>query len=201
MLHRKKSLLLNMFSRIRKYLLYQLQKQLRPEIIGGFKRSDGKFLKHVRISNTSHLSYTKNLWLEDYVFVGHFTYIDSQIKTIIEEGAQIGFCVSIVNHSSHNSIRIYGRRYVHEKEFKCAMQKGTVKIGRYTFVGPNSIIMPNTEIGEGSIVAAHSLVKGQFPPYSIIKGSPAVVVGDTRKIDEEILEKNPEFRQHYYRNI
>jgi acetyltransferase-like isoleucine patch superfamily enzyme len=60
--------------------------------------------------------------------------------------------------------------------------------------------MPETKIGKGCIVSAYSLVKGEFPDYSILKGNPAVIVGDTRQIDAELLERHPELREFYYLN-
>jgi acetyltransferase-like isoleucine patch superfamily enzyme len=75
--------------------------------------------------------------------------------------------------------------------------RGSVHIGKYTFVGPHSVIMPGTKIGKGSIVAAYSMVKGEFPDFSIIAGTPAKVIGDTRKVDEPYLMANPELQKYY----
>ena len=58
--------------------------------------------------------------------------------------------------------------------------QGKVNIGKYTFIGPHSTIMPNTTIGKGCIVSAYSYVKGNYPDFSIISGNPAKIVGDTR---------------------
>ena len=75
--------------------------------------------------------------------------------------------------------------------------KGSVFIGKYTFIGPHSVIMPGTKIGKGSIVSAYSMVKGDFPEFSIIAGNPAKVVGNTRNIDGPFLQANPELRTFY----
>jgi carbonic anhydrase/acetyltransferase-like protein (isoleucine patch superfamily) len=76
-------------------------------------------------------------------------------------------------------------------------KRGKVDVGAYTFIGPHSVIMPDTEIGKGSVVAAFSFVKGEFPDFSIIAGNPAKVVGDTRKMDAPFLEAHPELRPTY----
>lgn len=44
------------------------------------------------------------------------------------------------------------------------------------WIGMNSIILPGTVIGKGSIVAANSVVKMIVPPGSIVCGNPAVIV-------------------------
>jgi acetyltransferase-like isoleucine patch superfamily enzyme len=172
---------------------------MKPEIIGGFKHKNGLLLSKVRISNTTHISYQNNLDIEDNVFIGHFNYIDCQVETHIGEGTQITNYISILNHSSHNTIRIFGNTY-NENYQRFKSNTGKVIIGKYVFIGPHSVIMPGSEIGDGSIVSAYSLVKGQFPAYSILKGNPAVVVGNTKEIDSEFLKMHPEFNQYYYLN-
>jgi acetyltransferase-like isoleucine patch superfamily enzyme len=57
--------------------------------------------------------------------------------------------------------------------------------------------MPNTKIGKGSVVAAFSYVKGDFPDFSIIAGNPAKVIGDTRQLDEPYLKENHQLRTFY----
>lgn len=56
-----------------------------------------------------------------------------------------------------------------------------VSIGEYSFVGTGCIIMPGTRIGRGCIIAAGTVVRGSIPDYSIVAGSPGVIVGDTRE--------------------
>lgn len=188
-----------MLKRLKAYFIYQLQKSLKPQIIGGFKNQRSGNPDGVRISNTTHISYPAQLNLESHVFIGHFNYIDCQVETRIGEGTQVTNYVSILNHSSHHTIRMFGKSYA-EKYSSFKENTGSVDIGKYCFIGPHSVIMPETKIGKGCIVSAYSLVKGEFPDYSILKGNPAVIVGDTRKIDAELLERHPELREFYYLN-
>jgi acetyltransferase-like isoleucine patch superfamily enzyme len=57
--------------------------------------------------------------------------------------------------------------------------------------------MPGAKIGKGCIVSAYSMVKGDFPDFSIISGNPAKVIGDTREMDEPYLREHPELIQFY----
>ena len=50
-----------------------------------------------------------------------------------------------------------------------------VKIGDFVWLGIRVIILPGTEIGEGAIIQAGSVVHGKIPPYAIAGGNPAVV--------------------------
>ncbi len=131
----------------------------------------------------------------DYVYINHFCFIDGTYGLNIGEGCQIGYSASISTHSSHIAIRLYGKKYGGGN--MVAYNKGSVEIGSYTFIGPNSIVMPGSQIGKGSLITAFSYVKGEFPDFAIISGNPAKVVGDTRKMDERHLQKHPELREFY----
>lgn len=51
-----------------------------------------------------------------------------------------------------------------------------VKIGNDCIIGMNSVIMPGTVLGIHCVVGANSVVKGIFPDYSVIVGSPAKII-------------------------
>ncbi len=175
---------------------YKLLKIFHPQMIYGYKSADGNFLKHTRISNTTDIECKEKLKIEDNVFIGHYNFIDASNDIMIEEGCQITNFISILTHSSHIAIRLYGKAYPKYKKLKGYI-KGKVHLGRYTFVGPHSVIMPSTHIGKGSIVTAYSYVQGKFPDFSIIAGNPAKIVGDTRKMDKHYLEQHPELLEYY----
>lgn len=156
---------------------------------------NGKRLSNTRISNTTYIGSPEKLNCEDHVFIGHFNFLDASNGLTIEEGCQITNYVSILTHSSHISIRLYGKNY--KGGDMIGFMKGAVSIGKYTFVGPHTVIMPNVKIGKGCIVSAFSLLKGEFPDFSIISGNPAKVVGDTREMDADFLRDNPELIQQY----
>ena len=168
----------------------------KPRMISGYKNASGELLKRVRISSSTFIDTPQKLEIEDNVFIGHYNFIEASNGVKIGEGCQLTNFISVTSHSSHISIRLYGNKYCDYTEHK-GYVKGSVEIGRYVFIGPHSVIMPGTVIGKGSIVAAFSYVKGKFPDFSIIKGNPAIVVGDTRKIDEKFLEENPELIEFY----
>lgn len=50
---------------------------------------------------------------------------------------------------------------------------GKVKIGDWVYIGTNSLIMPGVTIGEGSLVAAGSVVTKSVPPGVVVGGNPA----------------------------
>ncbi len=177
---------------------FHVFKWFKPLMVGRFKTVSGVKLNKTRISNTTSIGSPENFKVEDNVFIGHFNFIDASNGVCIEKGCQITNYVSIITHSSHVAIRLYGDQYtqVPESEKKVYF-RGSVYIGKYTFVGPHSIIMPGSKIGKGSIVSAFSYVNGEFDDFSILAGNPAKVVGDTRKLDEQYLSQHPELKNFY----
>ena len=156
---------------------------------------DGRLLKNTRVSNTCNFECINKLDIGDHVFIGHYNFIESSNGISIEEGCQITNYISILTHSSHISLRLYGKNYGGSE--MVGYLKGSVVIGKYTFVGPHSVIMPGSKIGKGCIVSAYSMVNGNFPDFSVIAGNPAKVIGDTRSIDEAYLKQSPELITFY----
>lgn len=160
------------------------------------KHFNGQKLLNTRISNTTHIGNPEKLLLGNNVFIGHYNMIDASNGIEIGDGCQLTNYISILNHSSHIAIRLYGAGYTKESRPK-AYFNGSVKIGKYTFVGPHSVIMPGTTIGKGSLVSAYSYVKGEFEDFSIISGNPAKKVGDTRDMDQKYLDQYPDLVDFY----
>ena len=179
-----------------KRIMFHLLKNIRPVMIGNYKDKDGKKIRLTRVGSSSTIIGEAGLNLSENVFIGQYNFIEATNGIQIQEGCQITNFISILTHSSHKAIRLYGSQYT-----KIADKKqygiGSVEIGRYTFVGPHSVVMPNTIIGKGSLVAAYSYVQGEFPDYSIIGGNPAKRIGDTREMDQEALTSNPELQSYY----
>lgn len=51
-----------------------------------------------------------------------------------------------------------------------------VRIGKRVFVGPGVVILPDVEVGDGSVVTAGSVVTSSVPPMTVVQGNPAVPI-------------------------
>ena len=54
--------------------------------------------------------------------------------------------------------------------------RGEIIIGNNVFIGVNSVILMNVQIGEGSVIGAGSIVNKDIPAYSLVAGNPARVI-------------------------
>ncbi|OWY39057.1 transferase [Xenophilus sp. AP218F] len=180
-------------SRIR----FRLSALIGPRMVYGFHRGDGMYLKRTRVSNMTRIEHINKLQVEDNVYIGHFNLIDASGGLHIGEGCQITNYVSVLTHSSHVAIRLYGREYL-QRDNHAGYLKRPSSLGRYSFVGPHSVLMPGVTLGKGSIVSAYSYVPaGVYPDFAILSGNPARVVGDTREMDAKWLEQHPDLQALY----
>lgn len=69
---------------------------------------------------------------------------------------------------------------------------GKVVIEDWCYIGAHSQIMPGVTIGEGSLVAAGSVVTKSIPPHSVVGGNPAKVLCTIN----DYLERNIEYNTH-----
>lgn len=183
---------------IRRYLTkwrnYWLKRRS-PKMINNYIGYDKKIIAKTSVSSSTFIDYPQNLKLGIGCYIGHHNFLEASNGLVIEEGCQITTFCTITTHSSHTSIRLYGKQYPQKDMIGYVI--GGVHIGKYSFIGAHSTIMPNTTIGKGSIVAAYSYVQGNFPDFSIIAGNPARIIGDTREKDLTFLESNLELKKHY----
>lgn len=61
-------------------------------------------------------------------------------------------------------------------------KKGEIYVGDNVCIGGRSIIIYNVKIGHNALIAAGSVVTKDVPPYAVVGGNPAKVIGDTREL-------------------
>ena len=77
---------------------------------------------------------------------------------------------------------------------------GTVFIGKRTFVGMGSIILPGVHIGENVIIGAGSVVTKDIPDNSLVVGNPGRIISSTDEYItyyRSILENSPTFDESW----
>lgn len=107
-------------------------------------------------------------------------------------GAAVGLTVITGNHMS-----IVGMPFKEvtnemktELDVHCEMDKDIV-VEEDVWLGARVTLLVGSHIGRGAIVGAGSVVRSYIPPYSIVLGNPAKIVG-FRFLPEEIIEHEKE---------
>lgn len=67
------------------------------------------------------------------------------------------------------------------EEFK-AYDSRKIVLGKDSFVGANSVLLPGAELGEGVVVGANTLVRRKVAPYSIVFGPTGKVIGVRERV-------------------
>ena len=72
------------------------------------------------------------------------------------------------------------------------------EIGEYAWICSRSIILPGVKVGEGAIVASGAIVTKDVPPYAIVGGIPARIIGEREKNNYNYGYKLKENKCHLY---
>lgn len=135
--------------------------------------------------------YNKHAWIlgnpeiGERVWIGAFCLIDAYHASLrIGRGTDVSSGVQILTHSTV-------RRALSER--RCGeIDSAPVEIGEFCFIGTGATILMGAKIGHHSIVAAGAVVP-QFmvmPPYSLVAGVPAKVIGSSKKYLEDVEEES-----------
>lgn len=95
---------------------------------------------------------------------------------LVEDEVFIGHGVMFTNDKYPRAANADGSL---QSEADWAVEKTVIK--RRASIGSNATIVCGITIGEGSLVGAGAVVTRDVPPYAIVAGVPAKVVGDTRQ--------------------
>lgn len=60
-------------------------------------------------------------------------------------------------------------------------KRGPITIGDRVWIGPNVTILHSVSIGEGAVVAAGAVVTKDVPPFALVGGVPAKVIGERNR--------------------
>ncbi|MCS6209209.1 acyltransferase [Shewanella baltica] len=112
----------------------------------------------------------------DNVSIGQNLHIISKVSVDIGNKTTISANV-FISDVDHEYVNIN----VHIME-QSLNSKKTV-IGENCFIGYGCVILPGTILGKQCIVGANSVVKGVFPDYCVVAGSPARIIKRYDPID------------------
>lgn len=113
----------------------------------------------------------KGIRIGDFVGIGEFAFIGGAGGVKIGDDCIIGQYFS-VHPENHNFKRL---------DVKIRDQGTTrvgINIGKNCWIGSKVTILDSTNIGDNCVIAAGSVVRGEFPKNCVIAGVPARVISD-----------------------
>ncbi len=172
-------------------------------IISFTRRAWGRILtilyhhQYKHIHKTSVVYYSAHIYNPDNLYMAENTNIDggaiimnSRAKLIVKKntGAAVGLLVVTGNHLS-----VVGMNFsqvtndVKDKLDKEGRMDQDVIIDEDVWIGARVTLFSGSHVGRGAEIGGGSVVRGIIPPYSIVIGNPAKVVG-FRFRPEDIIE-------------
>ena len=124
----------------------------------------------------------KNTW------IGPFTIIDGSGGLDIGDNCTISAGTHIYTHDNVAQTLTEG---------KAEISRDPVRIGKCTYIGPNSIVRKGITIGDYCIIGVGTFVNNDIPSNSLVVGTPGKIIGKTivneNKLTIEYLKnKEPE---------
>lgn len=131
----------------------------------GLRKMGVKMSRNVKFYSGFSIRNPKSLIIEDGVSIGPKVLLDARCGLTIKRNAVIAYDAIIwtLNHD-YNDVNFCGKG-------------APVEVGAFAWVCSRSIIMPGIKIGEGAIIASGAIVTHDVPPYSIVAGIPAKIIG------------------------
>ncbi|PWS28171.1 hypothetical protein DHW03_11520 [Pedobacter yonginense] len=160
-----------------------------PDTVFGNKLRNSYYKKHLR-------SLGKNAIIESGVRFGQPNTIDIGDNCLFGrnvnvnagncKGVFIGSDTALAEgtylRSGNHSFRDLDKPILNQGHFAKAIkfqgQEYSVVIEKDVWIGAHCILLSGTHIGTGSVIGAGARVSGIIPPYSIVVGNPAVIVGN-----------------------
>jgi len=156
-----------------------------------------------------YIGRTVYMWAKHPIIIGDNFYIGkfSQIECDAEIGNNVMFanCVALVGRYDHNyteigvPIRLASK--IRDKDYSWKGLNEKIVIGDDVWVGYGSIILSGVKIGQGSIIAAGSLVTRDVEPFSIYAGNPARKIKDRFESEADKNEHIRLYNQRFQRSL
>ncbi len=113
----------------------------------------------------------RNISIGEDSIIGEEVVLDGRDKLLI--GSHVDIATEVMIYNSEHDIN--------DENFLA--KNSPVKIEDYVFIGPRVVILAGVTIGRGAVVGAGAVVTKDVPPYAIVGGVPAKIIGERQNKD------------------
>lgn len=142
----------------------------------------GKMGDGSRILIPADLKNPQNIFLDENVLIGRRSTIMTTGNGILKMGRNSGTAEGLTVICSTHDQAIGGPISTNDNNIYY-----TIEVEEDVWIGTNVTLLPGSHIGRGAILGADSTVRTKIPPYAMVVGNPAKVVG-FKFTPEEIIE-------------
>lgn len=182
------------------HLLYRLHRE-NPD-----HKDFGSMPAHSTIAYPCHIGVTKKIFVEDYVKIRYgLTVINTKEESVyVKKYTVLAPDVTIITNSHKSTVTIpqviLGESHINDKS-------SDVVIEEDVWVGTRSTILAGVTLGRGCIVGANAVVTKPVPPYALVAGMPAKIIGvkfalsDIERHEEALYPPNERFSHDVLVNL
>lgn len=121
------------------------------------------------INMNLYLVNAKQINIGVHTHINRNCFLDGRAGIIIGDSVSVSHNVSIITGGHDYNSSVFAGRYY------------PITIGNYVWIGVNATILQGVTIGDGAVIAAGAVVTKDVPPYTVVGGVPAKIVGSRNK--------------------
>ncbi len=103
-------------------------------------------------------------------------HVNSGKKIIIGRDCMFSHDINVMSGDGHTIFDVSSGRNINSDYENQPAYRNSIVVGEHTWIGWGAFLLSGTNVGNGSVVGAKSIVKGQYPNNCSIAGNPAKVV-------------------------
>lgn len=129
----------------------------------------------------------QNMYIDDFCFIqNRVNFISNKGKLFVGKYSVISSGCIIVpgSHILTVGVPFYLATTDHIND-----EEGSIIIEEDCWIGAGCILLPKCHIGRGAVIGAGCVVKKNIPPYAVVVGVPARIIGSKFSLEEILLHE------------